>query len=235
MLLFDGVSTKGWRGAYLDSFPAQSWEVHDGMLMVRASGNAEAQQGGDIVTVGEYGSFDLKVEFKLTTGANSGIKYFVMEELPRTPGSAKGLEFTWEGMSCQGKEYYGRSRGVTIHGTTGTVLIDRDGWVLYTLDDKKVEEFSIKGQATSTRDLVGMDTMTIEHFRNWIGAIRTGEPLRSPIAEGNISVTMLLLSNIAWKTGRALDLDPATGRIQHDAGAMAYWQREYEKGWEPKV
>ena len=143
---------------------------------------------------------------------------------------------TWEGMSCQGKQYYGRSRGATIHGTTGTVLIDRDGFQVFNLDDKKLEEFSVRNQAqTTTRDLVGMDTMTTEHFRNFVAAIRTGEKLRAPIDEGNVSVTMLQLSNIAWKNGRALDLAPGTGHILHDPASMALWRREYEKGWELMV
>ena len=92
-LLFDGKTTKGWRGAYLDSFPSQSWEVKDGTLIVQGIGGGEAANGGDIVTLNEYSSFELLVDFKLTPKANSGIKYFVIEELPKTPGSAKGLEF----------------------------------------------------------------------------------------------------------------------------------------------
>lgn len=93
VLLFDGATTTGWRGAYMDAFPSKGWDVRDGMLVVQAFGGGEAAQGGDIVTIAEYSSFDFRVEFKLTTGANSGIKYFVTEALPRTPGSAKGLEF----------------------------------------------------------------------------------------------------------------------------------------------
>jgi hypothetical protein len=46
---------------------------------------------------------------------------------------------------------------------------------------------------------------------------------------------MLHLGNIAWRTGRALQCDPANGHIQNDTDAMKYWQREYEPGWEPKV
>ena len=92
-LLFDGVTMNGWRGAYLDTLPSRGWEVHDGVLTVQSSGGKEAAFGGDIVTVKTFGSFELLVDFKLTEGANSGIKYFVMEELPRTPGSAKGLEY----------------------------------------------------------------------------------------------------------------------------------------------
>jgi len=92
-LLFDGMTTAGWRGAYRTAFPEKGWEVRDGMLMVQPSGGGEAANGGDIVTIDEYSSFDLKVDFKLTEGANSGIKYFVTEQQPQTPGSAIGLEY----------------------------------------------------------------------------------------------------------------------------------------------
>ncbi|HMK38669.1 MAG TPA: DUF1080 domain-containing protein, partial [Bacteroidota bacterium] len=83
----------GWRGAYLDSLPRKGWDVKDGVITVQSSGGAEAAYGGDIVTVEQFSSFELLVDFKLTEGANSGIKYFVTEQLPRTPGSAKGLEY----------------------------------------------------------------------------------------------------------------------------------------------
>ena len=92
-LLFDGKSLNGWRGAYLDSLPSRGWEVREGMLIVQASGGGEAAFGGDIVTRAVYSNFELKVDFKLTEGANSGIKIFVTEQLPRTPGSAIGLEY----------------------------------------------------------------------------------------------------------------------------------------------
>lgn len=92
-LLFDGTTLSGWRGAYLDTLPAKGWEVRDGMVIVRASGGGEASFGGDIVTVGQYGNFELSLEFKITEGANSGIKYFVTEQQPKTPGSAIGLEY----------------------------------------------------------------------------------------------------------------------------------------------
>jgi hypothetical protein len=77
----------------MDKLPERGWEVRDGMLIVDESGGGEAAFGGDIVTVDEYGDFELLVDFLLTQGANSGIKYFVVEGLPRTPGSAKGLEY----------------------------------------------------------------------------------------------------------------------------------------------
>ena len=77
--------------------------------------------------------------------------------------------------------------------------------------------------------------MTDAHFANFIAGIRKGGRLNAPINVGNISVTMLLLSNIAWEVKRELNLDATSGRIQNDEDAMKMWGREYEKGWEPHV
>ena len=92
-LLFDGKTTNGWRGAYADKFPSKGWDVQDGMLTIQQSDGSESQSFGDIVTDAEYGDFDLMFDFKLTEGANSGVKYFVAEEKPKPKGSAYGLEF----------------------------------------------------------------------------------------------------------------------------------------------
>jgi hypothetical protein len=92
-LLFDGKTTQGWRGAYKESFPEKGWVVEDGLLIVLPSGGAESAHGGDIVTEEQYSNFELTLEFKLTEGANSGIKYFVREQSPKPEGSAIGLEF----------------------------------------------------------------------------------------------------------------------------------------------
>lgn len=92
-LLFDGTTTKGWRSAKGDKFPERGWHVKKGELAVVVSGGGESAQAGDIITTETFSSFILKVEFKLTAGANSGIKYFVDPELNKGAGSAIGLEF----------------------------------------------------------------------------------------------------------------------------------------------
>ncbi len=92
-LLWDGKTTEGWRGAKLDRFPEKGWEMKDGILTVLESGGGESAHGGDIVTVNTYGNFELIVDFNITEGANSGIKYFVDPELNKGSGSAIGLEF----------------------------------------------------------------------------------------------------------------------------------------------
>jgi hypothetical protein len=91
-LLFDGKSNAGWVGAYKTAFPANGWKIENGVISVEPSGGAESTNGGDIVTKDEYTAFDLSFEFKLTPGANSGVKYFVTLSEKNT-GSAIGLEY----------------------------------------------------------------------------------------------------------------------------------------------
>lgn len=92
-LLFDGRTTTGWRGAKLTTFPDHGWAVRDGLLSVLGAEGKEAADGGDIVTEAEYENFELTVEYRLTRGANSGIKYFVNTDLNKGEGSAIGCEF----------------------------------------------------------------------------------------------------------------------------------------------
>jgi predicted dehydrogenase len=141
---------------------------------------------------------------------------------------------SWEGKSCQGMKYYGRDRGSTIMGENGTVLVDRGGYEVYDLKGKKINEFKV-GNETSSSDLIGRDSMTDAHFANFIAAIRNGEKLNAPIDVGNVAVTMLQLSNIAWTVNRELHLDQKDGRIQDDPEAMKMWSRGYQPGWEPHV
>ena len=141
---------------------------------------------------------------------------------------------TWEGQSCNGMKNYGRDRGSSIMGTEGTVVVDRDGYDVFDLKGNKTSDFRV-GSKTSSADLVGTDSMTDAHFANFISAVRTGTKLNAPIEAGNVAVTMLQLSNIAWEVRRELQLDPTDGKIQGDPEAMKMWGREYEKGWEPHV
>lgn len=141
---------------------------------------------------------------------------------------------SWEGKSCQLMKYYGRDRGAAIMGTKGSVVVDRDGYEIYDLDGEKKSEFKVNAP-TSTADLIGRDSMTDAHFANFIAGIRKGEKLNAPISVGNVSVTILQLSNIAWEVNRELKLDTKDGRIKDDPEAMKSWGREYEPGWAPHV
>ncbi|MGK6320834.1 3-keto-disaccharide hydrolase [Sphingomonas sp. DT-204] len=78
-LLWDGDTGTGWRSAKAAGFPDKGWSIRDGILSVEG--------GGDIVTARDYGNFELSVDFRLTPGANSGIKYRI------DPRTLVGLEY----------------------------------------------------------------------------------------------------------------------------------------------
>jgi len=92
-MLWDGETTEGWKSARSDSFPEKGWVIENGVLTVLHSGGEESTAGGDIVTTEKYSNFELMLDFKLTEGANSGIKYYVDTELNQGPGSSIGLEY----------------------------------------------------------------------------------------------------------------------------------------------
>lgn len=79
-LLFDGNTSDGWRGYGKDHFP-EGWEVVDGTLHMKGSGRGEAgsHDGGDIIYDQEFQNFELKLEWKISDGGNSGIFYLGQE------------------------------------------------------------------------------------------------------------------------------------------------------------
>lgn len=86
--LFNGVDTHAWRGINTPDFPETGWTLEGGLL-VR---NPDQGRSRDIITKQEYSDFELEFEFMLTEGANSGVKYFVVESLSRG-GGGLGLEY----------------------------------------------------------------------------------------------------------------------------------------------
>ena len=90
-LLFNGKNFDGWRGANMEGMSGKRWSVEDGLATVSKSDGSET--GNDIVTKEQYGAFELKFDFRLTEGANSGVKYFVDEHLDAGGKSAIGLEY----------------------------------------------------------------------------------------------------------------------------------------------
>lgn len=79
--LFDGTSFKGWH-KYGGGAVGKAWQVKDGNLMLDAAHKADwqAADGGDIVTDEEYGNFHLKYEWKIDSGGNSGVIFYIHED-----------------------------------------------------------------------------------------------------------------------------------------------------------
>jgi hypothetical protein len=172
-LLFDGKTNTGWVGAGTDKFPVKEpgWLVKDGMMTIQHSGGEEAKNVGDIVTVDEYGAFDLTFDFRMSRGANSGVKYFVTLN-EKTGGSAIGLEFQVLDDAVHPDAKLGRDGNRTLSSlydlipankpasaihpigewNTGRIVVYPNNHVEHWLNGVKVLEYERKSQAY--RDLV---------------------------------------------------------------------------------
>ena len=145
-----------------------------------------------------------------------------------------GKSIVWQGQSCNGLELYQRSRGTTVLGTNGSVVVDRDGYVHYDLKNNVVKEVKAapKGDALNT---VGDDWLTALHIENFTNAVRTGTPLTAPIEDGAKTGTLCHLGTISQQLGRKLTIDSRNGHIIGDGEASRLWSREYDPRWKPVV
>ncbi len=117
-LLWDGKTSAGWKLANTDAFPKEGWVIQDGVLKVMASKlDTSRKSGGDIETVKEFSNFELEMDFKLTTGSNSGLKYFVVEDRKKRPGTGLGPEF----QLLDDKVHPDAKLGVNGNRTTGSL------------------------------------------------------------------------------------------------------------------
>jgi predicted dehydrogenase len=148
-----------------------------------------------------------------------------------------GRTITWESRSCNPYILHGDGRGVIFHGEKGTLLQTQHDYVVYDMDNKVIKEVKHQSETAidGTNTVSPFAAMEYAHADNFLDGIRLGKPVSSPIAEGHKSVLMCQLSNIAWRTGRALNIDQRNGHIIGDREAMSYWGRDYEPGWEPVV
>ena len=96
-LLFDGKDSNGWRSTKSPSFPATGWEVRDGLISVTEHSGEQGGSAGDIITTRTYENFELSVDFRITPGANSGIKYFVdLNMMPEHGGHGSAIGFEYQ-------------------------------------------------------------------------------------------------------------------------------------------
>jgi hypothetical protein len=164
-LLWDGKTTKGWRGVKLENFPEKGWHIEDGILVVESADGAESGNGGDIVTVDRYKNFLLEVDFNLTEGANSGIKYFVQGNLNKGEGSAIGCEF----QILDDKKHPDAKKGVLGNRTLGSLydLIPANG----SFYDKNLREKRFNGIGAWNRARIEVHGNNVVHYLNGIKVV----------------------------------------------------------------
>ena len=90
-LMFDGKTTDMWRGYNKEAFPDSGWVVEDGMLHCLHSGLGEAGWGGDIIYEKKFSDFDMKLEWMIDSGGNSGV-FILAQEIPDQQIWYTGLE-----------------------------------------------------------------------------------------------------------------------------------------------
>ncbi|HMQ50407.1 MAG TPA: Gfo/Idh/MocA family oxidoreductase [Saprospiraceae bacterium] len=181
----------------------------------------------------------LGVEFPVKV-TSSGGRYHFQDDWEFYDTQTASFEFeggkmlAWEGRSCNGFNHHERGRGATLHGTEGTILLDRNAYFAYDKGGRLIKQVNERSQSATT-NVVGEGQLDVYHFENFIDGIRRGTKLHSPAQDIRKSTLLCHLGNIAQKTGRTLNINPQNGHILDDAEAMKLWGRAYEPGWEPKV
>ena len=219
----EGLDYALWQG------PAPRRPFHDNYLHYNWHwfwhwGNGELGNNG-VHTI-DLCRWALAVDYSSHVTSSGGrFRYVDDQETPDTNvvsfTFADGKTIRWEGLSCNRMPKDGGA-DILLHGENGIIALQGGEYIVYDAAGKEV-----KRKSGSESD--GL------HAANFLEAIRGNGKLNSEIEEGHKSTLLCHIGNIAYRTGRAVRCDPKTGRITNDKEAMAFWAREYEKGWEPKV
>lgn len=176
-LLFDGKTLDGWRGFHNDKAPG-GWAIEDGCIKkIQAQGEL-GEAGGDLITVDQFDNFEFSVEWKLSKGGNSGIKYLVSENLP--PKGKSGVSFEYQVLDDQ--NHPDAKAGIAGNRTAGS-LYD----LIPASNNKKLNP---PGEFNQTRIIVRGNH--IEHWLNGVKVVefeRGGEKLKQHIAESKFKNT----------------------------------------------
>ena len=141
---------------------------------------------------------------------------------------------SWEGHSCNNKQFFDRGRGSLIYGTKGSILLDRNGYYAWDLSGKPIKE-SKELEQSATTEIVGGGPLVDFHVDNFLKGIRKGETLHSGAEEVSHSNRMCHLGNIAQSLQVELAVDPNSGKVLKNEQANQMRGRAYEPGWEPKL
>ncbi len=98
-LLFNGKNLDGWH-SYLQKGPAKDWNVDNGAIMLERSRTGDEKDFADLVTDAEYSNFDLKLEWKMTPCADSGVMFYVHESTKYAETYETGPEMQIADLVC---------------------------------------------------------------------------------------------------------------------------------------
>jgi hypothetical protein len=186
-LLFDGATLTGWRGFHSDQTPAgqipsgqipSGWMAEGGLLRKAPGRGTPERPSGDLITIDQFGSFELAIEWKISKGGNSGIKYLVSESLPPTGRGAISFEY----QVLDDENHPDAKMGIAGNRTSGA---------LYDLiPPGSVKKVRPVGEFNQTRIVVRGDK--IEHWLNGAKVVefdRSSEEYRKHLAESKFKTT----------------------------------------------
>ncbi|GGH34605.1 hypothetical protein GCM10007423_25610 [Dyadobacter endophyticus] len=181
-LLYDGKSVDQWRSYGGTDFPAKRWNYQDGTIQISKSDGSET--GNDIVTRKLYGpAFEYEFEFKLTEGANSGVKYFVDQKFNSNGKSGIGCEYQVLDDERHPDAKLGKNGNRTIASfydvipadrprnavkkigewNQGRIVVQKDGTVQHFLNGYKVVEY-VRGSPQFKEFVAGSKFAKFEGF-----------------------------------------------------------------------
>lgn len=179
----------------------------------------------------DYALFGMKVSSPKSVMAMGG-KYAYPDDACETPDTLQaifefeGFTLLWDhGIGIDGG-YYGRSHGVGFVGNNGTLVVDRGGWEVIPENNNgqpKMERVELQKPSGNGLSL---------HMENFSACVRDrNTQLNAGIGIGANIARVANLGNIAYKTGRRLYWNAASGRFDNDAEADAHLMAKYRKPW----
>jgi hypothetical protein len=157
-LLFDGSTLDGWKRFNRDTI-GPLWRVEDSCIIVQGEGLGEGSGvwGGSLITLKQYGNFELVCDFKVSPGGNSGILYHVVEGAQYTHDYVTGPEYQvmddegWTGDSLHAAQTVGSNYDMFAAPATKITkpvgewntakIIYNNGHVEHWLNGEKTVEF----------------------------------------------------------------------------------------------
>ncbi|MRH98933.1 twin-arginine translocation signal domain-containing protein [Kriegella sp. EG-1] len=141
---------------------------------------------------------------------------------------------TWTGHSRGLIKPKQPGRGITLYGSKGTIMLDRNFYKHFGLDGELIKEEK-EGAASATTNTQGIGGLDVNHVGNFFAGIRSDVSLHAEIKDASISTMLCHLGNMAQDAGETLKIDSNTGKVLNNDKAMQSWKREYANGWEPKL
>jgi predicted dehydrogenase len=168
----------------------------------------------------------------------SGGKLAYPDDASETPDTLQtvyeyeGFNMLWEHATGIDGGNYGLTEGIAFIGNNGTVVLHRGGWMLYpeTKTQNGVKLYKIDDIPDQARNGEYLN----DHTKNFIQAIKDNNPkiLKCGIETGSIAAINAHMGNIAYKTGRKVYWDAATGSFKNDTEANALIKAHYNNGWQ---